>query len=190
MQQSRIPVRYAKAIFQLAKDQEILDDIRNDISLILNTCNASKELTDFLASPIISSSEKENALMAIFANQTKEATHRFFKLITTNKREVYLQDICRNFIDMFKKHKGIVSVSLTTAQAISQEIKQKIIDTIHSTMKAEIEIEEKVNNDLIGGMILRIDDMQYDASIATKLRQAKKDLINESFESRFIKTTD
>jgi F-type H+-transporting ATPase subunit delta len=175
MGQSRIPVRYAKALFSLAMEKNMLDVFRSDMDLVSASCE-TKEFKSFLESPVITTSKKEAVISEIFKASVHEKTLAFLMLILKNKRETYLPDVARNFIDLYREQKGIKSVKFTSAVALDKNLKASIIATIKKFYASEIELKDVVDSDIIGGVILKVDDRQNDASISSKLKKIKRSL--------------
>ncbi|MBN2680906.1 MAG: ATP synthase F1 subunit delta [Bacteroidales bacterium] len=183
MNQSKISVRYAKALFHLAKDNNSLPAVMDDIKLILDTAKI-QELAEFINSPILNSTEKRKAINAIFENKISKHSLSFLNLVLENKRENYLNDIARNFIYMYKTDQGIKSVVFTTPVAIDETLRNNIINLVSTVFSTKVELKERIKEDLLGGYILRIDDNQIDDSISGKLKKYKRELINTSFEKK------
>ncbi|MCK4664501.1 MAG: ATP synthase F1 subunit delta [Bacteroidales bacterium] len=182
MNDSKITVRYAKALFSLAKEKQLLDDIKKDMTLVYSVCNDIDEFSLLLESPVIKPSKKLSIINTIFKNKINDISLSFLKLVIKNRRDNYLKLISLNFIDFYKKSKGIKTVVLTSAVELDKDLKTKIIDQIKKSLKTEIELSEKVDKDILGGFILRIEDKQIDASISTKLKNIKQKLINTSID--------
>ena len=178
MNRSKITVRYAKALFLLAKEKNVLDVIEEDMKLIFNVCQTVNEFILLLESPIITISKKQNIIHEIFKAKVHEISLSFLDLITKNKREIFIKDIARNFLDLFKKHKGIKTTVFTSAVKIDQSLRKHIIELVKKGFNTEVELIENTDEKLIGGFILRVDDQQFDASISTKLKKIKHNLIN------------
>jgi len=177
MDQSAITVRYAKAFFSIAKEKKLLDILKTDIQLVLDVCYNSSDFVLLLESPVVKTSKKVQLISKIFAEKINKLSLNFLLLISENKREVYIPGICRNFLAFTRKDQNIRSAVITTATKIEKDIILKIETLIAKELKAKIELSSKVNSEIIGGMILRIDDKQYDASIATQLKKIKQKLL-------------
>ena len=177
MDQSAIAVRYAKAFFSLAKEKNELDKLKTDIALILEVCNTSADFVLLLESPVVKASKKMEFMRSVFKTELNELTLNFLLLITKNKRESHIPGICRNFLALSRKDQNIKSAILTTASGVSAASVRKIQDLLGEELKASIELSTQVNPEIVGGMILRIDDTQYDASVATQLKKIKQSLL-------------
>ncbi|MGQ8337302.1 ATP synthase F1 subunit delta [Sunxiuqinia sp. A32] len=177
MDQSKITVRYAKAFFSLAKEKNQLDAFKADVEIIVQLTKDSNDFNLLLESPVIKTSQKVKLIEAVFKGKIEKLTLQFLKLITKNKREVHLPGICRNFLDLYRKDQGVKSAVITSAIPLNKDILAQVQKKLESSFKTKVELDEKVNEELIGGFVLRVDDQQIDASIATQLRKVKEQLL-------------
>jgi F-type H+-transporting ATPase subunit delta len=100
----------------------------------------------------------------------------FIDLIAKNRREYMLGDIAASFDAQLKAHKGIVPVTLISAKALNAKTKDMIMEKISASVKGKLEVNEEIDESLIGGFIVRMDDKQIDASIATQFKNLKQRL--------------
>ena len=177
MDQSKITVRYAKAFFNLAKEKDLLDSLKKDVDLIEKLAKESTDFVLLLESPVIKTSQKVKLLTSIFSGKVNELTNKFLTLIAENKREIHIPGICRNFTELYRKYQGVKSAVITSAIPLPKDIIAQIQSKIESEFKTKVELSKRVNEDLIGGFVLRIDDRQVDASLATQLRKIKERLL-------------
>lgn len=176
MNDSKISVRYSRALFQLALEKKILDQVNLDMILISEVCKVP-EVKEFLHSPIIYPSKKEAILHKMFGDNVQKITLSLIDLVVKNGRESYIPAIARVFIHETKKYRGITESVLTTAVKVDDKIKKEITDLVSGVFKTKIELEENIDAEIIGGFILRVDDKYIDASIRNKLRKIKKELM-------------
>jgi F-type H+-transporting ATPase subunit delta len=179
MNESKISVRYTRAIFQLALEKKALDKVYQDMILISEVCRIT-ETKEFLESPIIIPSKKEAIFHKMLDNNVEDITLSLIDLIVKNGRESFLPAIARNFIHETKKYKGITESVLTTAVGADDNSKKQIIDLISDVFKTKVELKEIIDPEIIGGFILQIDDNYIDASLRNKLRKIKKELIGST----------
>ena len=177
MNDSKISVRYAKALFESALDKKILDQVRNDM-VDVETISNVPEFRTLLLSRVIKESQKIKILDKLLKNRVQSLTMSFMNLLIKNGREQYISSIVRNFTDLYRKHKGIKAVTFITAAPVSDSIKKRVEKVFKEAMKSEIEMLCESNDDLIGGFIVRVDNRQYDASVASSLKRVKKELLN------------
>jgi F-type H+-transporting ATPase subunit delta len=178
MNDSKIPVRYAKALFFLAKETKTFDTIKKDMQLLYQGIHEIPELQFIIKSPVIKVSDKINLFHEAFKDSFSQVTLSFIKLVLENRREEYLTRISLYFLYKLKKELGISPASLLTASPIDEKLRQSVINLISRKFNTKAELTEEVDQKIIGGFILRINDQQIDASIASKLSRIKKELIN------------
>lgn len=176
MNHSKISSRYAKALLISAKEKNILDEIEKDFLYIENLLKEVKEFSFIIEDPFIKNDKKISLVNSIIKNNINKLSSDFIKLIFKNKRDEFFTDIVRVFLDKYRKEKGVKKVILTLTREISSKTKENIINTVKNIYKAEVEVSEKINPDLIGGFILRVEDLQLDSSVANKLQYIKKQL--------------
>ena len=174
MNQSRVTVRYAKALLQLSIEKNSLEQSYNDMVIIKKACLESKELSLLLKSPIIKTDQKRNILQEIFESKIGDISMNFIKIITNKKRESLLNSIASVFISQYKKHKNIKEVKVTTAHPLTLELKQEIIKYIKKNEEIEVEITEVVDKNIIGGTIIRLGDKQLDTSVSSEISELRK----------------
>ncbi len=174
---SAIRVRYAKAFFLLAKEKNKLETLKADIEKVSNVCSHSTDFVHLLESPVVPNSKKAELITKIFKTEVNPHTLNFLLLILQNNREEYITGICRNFLELISKDQNIKSAMLVTAIKINQKTIDKIKTLLEKELKATVELDSKVDPEIIGGLILRIDDKQYDASVTTQLRKIKQELL-------------
>ena len=175
MNESRISVRYSKALFQSALEKNLLDRINQDMLLIQEMCRLP-EIKELLTSPIIIPSKKTDVLHKIFSNYLHELTFSLVDLVVKNGREKYLPAITRVFIQSTLTHNGITESFLTTAVKVDQKVKKQVSDLIADLFKTKVVLKEATDEGIIGGFVLRIGDNFIDASVRNKLRKINKEL--------------
>lgn len=178
MNYSAIAVRYSKALFTLAEEKGKLTEVQQDIELIKSVCETNNEFKNLLDFPIVQASKKISIFTEIFGKRVNPLTLEFLKLTANNKRESYLLPICYSFINLYKEKQGIKTVNFISVEGINENIKKEVIKLVKNSYKADIELVEHTNEQLIGGFVLRVDDEQFDASVANHLRNIEKELIN------------
>jgi F-type H+-transporting ATPase subunit delta len=177
MSLSAIRVRYAKAFFELAKEKKMLNTLKTDIQKVFDVCSLSPDFINMLESPVIKTSKKAELITTIFKAEIQPLTLNFLVLIANNKRENYIPGICRNFLDMTREDQNIKSAVLITATEINPKTNDKIRNLLEKELNATVELNCKTDPEIIGGLILRIDDKQFDSSVATQLKKIKQLLL-------------
>jgi F-type H+-transporting ATPase subunit delta len=176
MNNSKISVRYSRALFELALEKKLLDKVYQDMIFISEICK-NPETKEFLKSPIIIPSKKEAIFHSMLEGNVEDITLLLLDLIVKNGRESFIPLIALNFIHETKKYKGITESVLTTAVKVDDNVKKQVTDLISDIFKTKVELKENIDPGIIGGFILQIDDKYIDTSIKNKLRKIKKELI-------------
>ncbi len=178
MNYSKIAVRYAKAVFLLAKEKKQLKEIADDMDTLLKVEKEVPEIMDLYNNPILSSTDKKKVIVGLFEKSFNEITMNFLNLIIDNKREIHISGVSRNFIKRYREYLGIKNAKLITAVKIDDAKRNEIIEIVRKTYNAEVELESKEDVNLIGGFVLQVDDMRFDASISTQLKNIKQELLS------------
>jgi len=176
MNDSKIPVRYAKALFDIALEQDVLDSVYENMRLVLSVCSM-KEVKHVLDNPVIPPVKRKEILVSLFPGALEPLTVKFIDLIFDNGRENYIIAASRDFIELTKRHRGITEVTLTTAIPVNDIIRGEIATMIKEGRNGKIEFIERVDSSIIGGFILRIDDSYVDASVKNKLNRFRKEFL-------------
>jgi F-type H+-transporting ATPase subunit delta len=175
MKGAKAASRYAKSLLSLAVEQKVLDTAYSDMKLIDDTCDQNRELQALLKSPVIKGDKKQAVMNAVFGAKLSPITAGFIKLIIQHRREDMLHEIADSFVKQYKAHKNIGVAEVITAAPLKADAKNKLMEVLRKQEGREMEIVEKVDPSLIGGLIVRIGDKQFDGSISRKLNDLKKD---------------
>jgi F-type H+-transporting ATPase subunit delta len=176
MNESKISVRYSKALFELALEKNILDSVSRDMLFISEICKLP-DARELLTSPVIEPSQKSDIFHKILEGNVEKATLSLVDMVIKNGRAGFMPAIARVFISETMKHNGITKSTLTTAVEIDLKVKRQIIDMVSSAFNTKVELEENTDPAIIGGFILKVDDNYIDASVRNKLRKIKKELM-------------
>lgn len=168
---------YGEALFQLAVEENKEDQFLEEVTSLQKILAENGEFSNLMNHPKISKEEKEEVLKNVFKGRISDELTGFLLLILQKDRYGELDEILDFFIAKIKEHKGIGTAYVTTALSLKdeqkKEIEKKLLDT---TSYREMEINYIVDQNLIGGMVIRIGDRVVDSSIRTKLEHLTKDL--------------
>ncbi|NEN24543.1 ATP synthase F1 subunit delta [Cryomorpha ignava] len=173
-QDSQVAIRYAKSLLDFALERKELEAVAADMALISQTCSNSKDLRQMLKSPIIKPEKKLTVIKEIFGGEIGSVTLNFLGVIAGKKRENILPEIANAFTTVYRKHLGIVSAEITSAVALSDNEREKAIAVVQGMGTGKVKLIEKIDKNIIGGFIIRVDDKQYDASVASRITALKR----------------
>ena len=170
---SKITHRYAKALLDLAIAENHLNSCFNDMQLIEKVCFENSDLVLLLKSPIINTDKKIGIINEVFGGKISKITSLFIQIITTKKRESLIPLIAQNFIRLHKTHHKIATAKFTTAIPLDSELKEKVSNYIKSKTSFEIELIEEIDEAILGGAIIKMDDQQLDGSVRRNIKELK-----------------
>jgi F-type H+-transporting ATPase subunit delta len=171
---ARAALRYAKAVLSLATDQKAADSVNNDMKLIAKTITESKDLGVMLQNPVVKSSVKKTVLNEVFKN-TSPITGNLVNTLITNKRIALLEDVASKYNQLYDTLKGTQIAKVTTAVPLTDDLKAKVLAKVKELTGKEVEVINLIDENILGGFILRVGDIQYNASIANKLNKLKRE---------------
>lgn len=170
----RAAIRYAKAVLSLANGQKLVDAVNDDMQLIANTINSNKDLKQTLQSPVVRSSVKKSILKSVFTN-TNSITDNLIDTLITNKRLNIFSDVASKYIQLYNELKGSETATVTTAVEITDDLKATVLAKVKELTGKKIELKNVVDASILGGFILRVGDIQYNASVANQLNTLRRE---------------
>ncbi len=170
----RAAIRYAKAILEIANNQNLAEVVNQDMSLMANTIAESEDLSEMLQSPIVRAATKKSALLEIFKDANK-LTLSLIDLLITNKRINILGAVASKYNQLFDELRGREVASVTTAIPMTSDLEAKVLSKVKELTNKAVELENIIDESILGGFILRVGDKQYNASIANQLNKLKRE---------------
>jgi F-type H+-transporting ATPase subunit delta len=180
----RVSYRYAKSLMMLAIEQKMLEDAYRDMKLLSDICQQNHDFVVVLKSPIIKSDKKIAIIKAIVNGKLSPIVDGFVKIIATHRREGYLVEIAHSFVAQYKEYKKVSIAEITSASKLDDAQRKKIAEAIKKVVGQDVELVEKINADIIGGLIVRVGDRQFDGSISRKLKELKKGFSKNQYVSQ------
>jgi len=178
MSEHRAAYRYAKALMDLAVEQGKVREVEKDMRLVLDTIEESDPLKDMLQSPVITDQDKGTALKALFKD-AQPLTSELFNLLGTNNRANILKEVAEQYVALYEKMQGQDIATVLTAVPLNANLEKKILKQLKDITGREVVIENKIDPELIGGFILQMGDLEYNASISNKLGNLKRELVKK-----------
>ncbi|MCI2229504.1 ATP synthase F1 subunit delta [Polaribacter sp. MSW13] len=181
MKDARAALRYAKAILNLAKDSKEEAAVNDDMLFIATTISENDEFEVMLRSPIVKSSDKINVLNAIFEGKINNISLGLFHLLESNKRIAMLGSIAKQYAIIYAFDNHMQEAKVTTAVPLTEEVEKAVLAKIIALTGEKANLVNVVNESILGGFILRVGDVQYDASISNYLNELKKEFDNSHY---------
>ncbi len=183
MKGTRAAQRYAKAILDIATEQKVSEVVYNDMDTISKTFIGSNELMDVMASPVIKDELKRNSLREIFKD-AHDITIGSFDVLLENNRIYLLKFVAQQYIQQYNALNNIQVATVTTAIPLEASLEAKIQEKIQELTGNTATIKNIVDPSIIGGFILRIGDLQYNASVAKSLNNLKREFKSNTYISK------
>lgn len=175
MKSTKAAARYAKALLEIAVDQKKVDSILGDMNFLSQVSTESRDFELMVNSPIVKS-DKKIAIFEVIFEQFEKESMDFIKLIANNNRESMLPAIAQSFDTLVKESRGIVPVTIVTATKLDGATKEGILAKVKGSVKGELEVTEEIDESLIGGFLVKMGDVQIDATVANQFNNLKQSL--------------
>jgi F-type H+-transporting ATPase subunit delta len=177
-EQSIVANQYASAVIELAEKSGAEEAILKDLTVLNNVINESKELSEILHHPSVPAPEKKKLLADLFGNKLNELTQRLVDLLCDRRRLNLFKAIEEEYRNLLRAKKNIVTGTLSSAEALSENQLSELKDKITKKIGKQIELEVKTDKSLIGGYVLRIGDQVIDGSLKGRLQIIEKSLLS------------
>lgn len=166
---SGVAKRYARALFEVAKERGLIDQIETELKIFVEAVNQNAELTKILMHPHIDSQAKKDLLKDVFQSQVAEETMNFVGVLIDNGRESDLAEIAYAYVGLANEERGIADATVTTAKPLSSEEQAQLADQFGKLLNKTLRIQTVVDPSIMGGVVVKIGDRLYDGSIKRKL---------------------
>ena len=175
--QSRAAIRYARAIYEIADEEKLVEEVYNDMIRINKLNRDSFDFKNLLSNSIINNIEKKKAILFLI-EKNNSITEKLLDLLIHNKRVAIISDISSSFIQLYNKHNNIKEAVVITASPIDKNLENQILSQIKIPEAKSITLTNLVDSSIIGGFIIRYDGKEYNASIKQNLKNLKTELTN------------
>mgnify|MGYP006191272841 FL=1 len=182
MKNNRAALRYAKAALSIALDQGTADAFEQDMIGIVEVCLANKDFIAFLENPILSTDTKKETVVKVFTSLS-EGSKRLIDLLATNNRINLLDQVAEQFIAIYQVQQEKQTLLVTTAIPLTATLQETILSKAKELSSAKLTLSSVIDLSIIGGFILRIGDLQYNASVVQKLDTLKKELTQTNYSA-------
>ena len=170
---TRAAIRYAKAVLSLATDNQKAEAVQADMTLIGQAIANNASLENALKSPVVKLSEKAAVLNALFPSVSSESKSLFTTLVS-NKRVNILGQIATQYGILYDQVNNKENAFVTTAIPMTSELEAKVMAKLKTLTTNEVTLHKSVDENILGGFVLRVGDQQYDASVSNQLNTLKR----------------
>jgi F-type H+-transporting ATPase subunit delta len=164
---------YARSLFEVAKDQDKLDTVRDELGEFADALNESRELQVFLFSPYFSTQEKTEGLDRAISG-ADETVVNFLKLLIEKHRTPAIFRVRNEFDQLWEQENKLLPVQVTSAVELPESTVKQIGDRISEQTDRKVDLSSRVDPDILGGIVVRVGNSVLDASIRNRLENLRK----------------
>tara|TARA_Y100001970_G_scaffold282224_1_gene394612 strand:- start:656 stop:1213 length:558 start_codon:yes stop_codon:yes gene_type:complete len=166
--------RYASALYELASEKKIVDDVLKDLLFFQSTIKDNQQLKLVIKSPLINSNDKLEILQKINkSEQTNDLSLTFLKVLSKNKRFPNILAIISQFININAKKRGDVLADITSAEKLSNDQQNNITNQLRNILGNKLLLSFKVDKKIIGGLVVKVGSKMIDTSMLNKINKLK-----------------
>jgi len=163
---------YAQALMSVAESKNQTEEFGEDVRSLLNLLQNSSELQGFIANPFIEADKKKAVINEVVGESTNSNLRNFLMLLVDRRRIFLLEPICEHYITLLRQKNQTVLAEISSAVPLSQEQEQAIREKVIAMTNAhQVDLETKIDRDLIGGVIIKVGSQVIDASLRSQLRR-------------------
>jgi F-type H+-transporting ATPase subunit delta len=166
---------YAQSLFEVAKERGKLDQIHEQLGQVADAIAESRELQVFLFSPYFSSQEKRDGISRAVSGAEPELVN-FLELLAEKHRMPVVFRVRRQFDELWAEENRRLEVTLTSAVELDPKVVEEVGEEIERQTDRKIDLRTEVDEDVLGGLVLRVGNMVMDASVRSKLERLRREV--------------
>lgn len=166
--------RYAKALFQVAKEREQLGGIQVELAALAQALNENPAFLQFLRHPSIEKRKKKEMVNRLFRDQLSQPTTNLLQLLIDRDREDELEQIVAAYNRMVDQEQGVVEAVVSTASPLPREKEEELRDVLGRLTGQEVRLQAEVDASLLGGIKVQVGDRIFDGSVRGKLSRFQR----------------
>jgi F-type H+-transporting ATPase subunit delta len=177
MKTDAVASHYSQALFKVASSKGQLEKHLSELEKVMDLLKTHPQLQQILSNPSVNNQKKKKVLQDLLLGKIDSQILNFLLLLIDKRRLDGLWDISKKYRQLVQKELGILNAHLITAVPIDVKLKEKVKSKLEQLYRKKIEIQESVNPQIIGGMILMVDNQMIDHSIKNRLYRLKQNLL-------------
>ncbi|KJC42994.1 ATP synthase F0F1 subunit delta [Bradyrhizobium sp. LTSPM299] len=171
---SGVSGRYATALFELARDEKSVDEVKADLERFEALLTESADLSRLVRSPVFSADTQARALTAVLDKAVITGiSAKFLKVLTANRRLFAVTDVIRAYRALVAKYKGEATAEVTVAEQLNDKNLDALKTALKSVTGKDVALNVKVDPSIIGGLVVKLGSRMVDSSLRTKLNSIK-----------------
>ena len=179
MKSTRTAFRYAKATLAYANENKFSDKVAKEMQELIELHESSRQLNGLLSNPFLPNTKKQSILRSIVPNPS-DVTLKLLSLLISNNRLFLLKEVAKSYINLFNEQQGELNATVISAIPLTQNLEKQIHGKLEDFSGKKISLLNKIDKSLLGGFILKIGDMEFNSSLAYKLKTFKAKLTSNT----------
>lgn len=186
MKSIEVADRYSQALYELGKEEGVMDELQDDLSEVDRVLDSHDELFSFLIHPLVPDADKKGILDDVFGESLLRETRNFLKILVEKNREDYLPLIYERFRKIRRDEEEIVEVEVTLPPGFdSEEVVEEVTSRLIEMMDKSVQVTEvREDEDLIGGIKLKVGEQVIDGSVRSRLEGLRDFVIEGGSDGR------
>lgn len=176
MPESRVAIRYARALFRTSEEAGNTEIVQRELQDIQSLIEESEPLSAFLDRVTLSSSNQDAVVTALFKNRASESVTRFIRFLVNRRRLPILPDVCEAYDNLYRESRNILIAHITSAFSLRDDQIETIKRKMHERYSKHIECTVNTDTALLGGFVIRVLDQVHDLSICGKLEGLRRSM--------------
>jgi F-type H+-transporting ATPase subunit delta len=173
--------RYAKALLQLATKHNQADGVRDELKALGEVLGKSTAFRAVIADPAVSTGVRQNLLSKTFGGgRLSPVMLNFLGLLNSKSRMNLLPEVIETYQDLLDEQRGIIEVDVTTAHRLTPEQLETVRERVSAALKRNAVVHQYVDESIIGGLVLRVQDKLIDASVRNQLEMMRRQLLQST----------
>ncbi|KXS48674.1 ATP synthase F1 subunit delta [Halanaerobium congolense] len=173
---NEVASKYSRALFGLGKDHDNLVTLKENINEFWELVLENEDLNEVLFHQRITPEDKKGILKKLFAEEMNEDVLHFLFILIDKRREFFLESIIKEFNNLVDDAESILHVEVTSAVELNDSILDKLKEKLDSLLDYNIQIKNNVDEEIIAGIVLKIEDYIIDGSLRNELNSLKQKL--------------
>lgn len=174
---SRVARRYAQALFEVAVEKKQLSSVENDFASLKKDYRDVEDFQTLMTSPVISNEDKQKTFTTLYQKRLQTLTFDFVTLLISKNREGLLEQVFEEFTDLLDEHRGIVRGDVFSVVPLSTAQLSGLKKRLDQSTQKNVVLTQHLDTSLLGGFVVKIDDLVYDTSLRNQLSSLRETLV-------------
>lgn len=168
--------RYASALFDLAQEKGLVDQVDQEFGMVVQMADANPQLRAVMDDVLMSPEVKSDLVQKLFTGKVSPLVLNFLLVVVHKRREAFFPQMYRSYLDLANEARGIVEVEVRSAVPLPEELAQTLEHKLVARLGKRVKFQTQVAPELIGGLVVRVGDELMDGSVRTRLRRMRERL--------------